>query len=1147
MKIAHSADIQIRFGSRHDEYLQVFERFKEDLRKNKPDRIALLGDIMHHKINMSPNSLMVLFNLLIDLSEIAPTDIILGNHDLNLQQLEQGDAFTPIVEMINRIQGEGNSKKAYIVNESTKDDIDFSENAIYFYPDSGFYDIGNDIIYGVYSCKDDEILSLSKKEKNKKYIALYHGTVYGSRLDNGHPDYSPGNIKMSSFNNFDIVMLGDIHEYQTFRDNETAAYCGSLIQQNYGESIEKGYLLWDTETLEHKRRFILNDYGFAKLTIAKGELYEERIDNMKLSHDPTKTKVEIIWEEYEENYSVEKEKQIERYVKDKFGCKSVKVIHSEIVKDETILESEKEAEEMKKENFISLLMEFVENGDFDYSEEEFNKLIKLAEDTDKELEIRDLKKSNNRWEVEKMIISNVFSFGVEPIEIDFDAIKGTTGIFGLNYSGKSNTIKALVWGIYKYLLGKIEPSDLVNIYTESNKGYVHVYLRINGERYRIIREVIREKKSNKYPVKYEKLIEVDGKEKWTKEISDSKTLEKKEVEKIVIDAVGTSDDFIKTALQAQKGEDNYITQGQQPKNKMISRFLNLEPYKLRYDYRKATFNDIKRKQKDLGNYLEWEDKIKESKLLLKEKSENLKSFEEEKRLNNIKIEDLSNKNIELTKGLEKTDEVPIKDESVLNKMLEDERASFNKLKNEYSQLEDWLKVNFKKELPFDDDFDINKINTQLNSENIAFKKEKEEYLALEKWVKENPILDARSEDEINSIFNQNESLSKSLAEERAKLPTYKGKSCPTCGSVKEEPNPEKEAECISSIETLDAKIKENNSLIQENNRKVAHNNNVVLNKQKIENLKSSLINRKEKKENLASKIDLFNSSVSIIEHNKEVDKNNQRFNVVRESLELGKKKIDSIKDNIEKLKNNIEKIKNNDKINDEIDENKELIKSYQLNVYNIDKQINEIHGEIRVLENNIENFSDKIDTIKEAESEYKIYSIFLQAVHRDGIPALIIRKKLPLINNKINSLLKDYVEFKVELKILKNGDVVEYFYYADDKSDMLSMKSSSGAQEFLSVLAIKEALHFVSSLTKPSLCIIDEGFGSLDEQKRADLDLIFRYLKNKYKNVLIVTHINEVKDYVDNFISVTKDTSSIDEEILEKNPHAGITKISLES
>ena len=68
MKICHLADIQIRFGSRHDEYRQVFERLYEDLVKQKPDRIYVAGDLVHHKINMSPGS----FNLLAEFLLPAP-------------------------------------------------------------------------------------------------------------------------------------------------------------------------------------------------------------------------------------------------------------------------------------------------------------------------------------------------------------------------------------------------------------------------------------------------------------------------------------------------------------------------------------------------------------------------------------------------------------------------------------------------------------------------------------------------------------------------------------------------------------------------------------------------------------------------------------------------------------------------------------------------------------------------------------------------------------------------------------------------------------------------------------------------------------------------------------------------------------------
>ena len=70
----------------------------------------------------------------------------------------------------------------------------------------------------------------------------------------------------------------------------------------------------------HERKFILNDYGFAKIDIARGEDFEERIEYIKFSNNKKKTKVYIIWEDYEENYSIEKENQIKRLVKDRYGC-----------------------------------------------------------------------------------------------------------------------------------------------------------------------------------------------------------------------------------------------------------------------------------------------------------------------------------------------------------------------------------------------------------------------------------------------------------------------------------------------------------------------------------------------------------------------------------------------------------------------------------------------------------------------------------------------------------------------------------------------------------------------------------------------------------------------------------------------------------
>ena len=48
--------------------------------------------------------------------------------------------------------------------------------------------------------------------------------------------------------------------------------------------------MWDTDTCEHERKFIMNDYGFSKVDITRGEDIEERIEFMKFSNNKKEDK-----------------------------------------------------------------------------------------------------------------------------------------------------------------------------------------------------------------------------------------------------------------------------------------------------------------------------------------------------------------------------------------------------------------------------------------------------------------------------------------------------------------------------------------------------------------------------------------------------------------------------------------------------------------------------------------------------------------------------------------------------------------------------------------------------------------------------------------------------------------------------------------
>jgi len=153
---------------------------------------------------------------LMSLAEIAPTDIIAGNHDMNMKQEAQGDVISPLVFM-SQYTGQD---LIYMVTEENKNDLDYNKNSVYFYPNSGFFDISPEITYGVFSCRDEHVLELEphEKESGRAYVALWHGALYGARMDNGYENINQASWKKSIFMNFDATLMGDFHEYQAFEN-----------------------------------------------------------------------------------------------------------------------------------------------------------------------------------------------------------------------------------------------------------------------------------------------------------------------------------------------------------------------------------------------------------------------------------------------------------------------------------------------------------------------------------------------------------------------------------------------------------------------------------------------------------------------------------------------------------------------------------------------------------------------------------------------------------------------------------------------------------------------------------------------------------------------------------------------------------------
>ncbi len=1146
-KICHLADLHVHFGSRHEEHEIVFRRTVEDIQKIKPRRIVIAGDLFHQKINMSPASIRLIGNFLRGLSAIAPVDVILGNHDLSLNSLSQGNCIEPIIELLD------NGK---ILKKEEKPPIQIkNQHPVLFYPHSGFYNVDEDIIYGVYSCLDNEILKLNYSDRidGKTYIALFHGPMYGCRADNGSEMKGDDLIKPTAFDQWDMVLMGDIHEYQIIQEYEAKpniikpamAYPGSILQMGYGESQNKGYLLWDIEKKESARRNTINDYGYAKINISHGEIYEDRINDIKWSFNKAKTKVWIEFEDYEENYSIEKLNQIRKYVKQHHSCEVVNVDFKPILKNAEFKDTDHiAADEMSSVNdFETLLTEYLKQNSYD----DIQKVLELAKEIDQKLNYVPNKFGGMAWKLDKMEIKNILSFGNAVYTIDFDKLNGIIGIFGENFSGKSNIIKALLWTLYQKILGDGESTKIVNIYSGHNIGYGKVYFTIGSQQYYCYREAtIRTKKDLSQEVVYktEYKIKNEDKNEWEDiDSSEYGAVEKKERKRLISETIGTFDDFTSVSLQSQSvGNKDYLEMSQQEKNQMVGRFLGLEIYRDRYELANEEFKKIKTVQRTLGDPTQIETEIEElNKKIINDKQQ-LDIFSEKKKSTHEVIDELNLRIRDLTSKKHKIEGSAELNEKSVNEKITLKKNKLEELNEKERNLSNWLQEHCLKEIPleFVNLRSEQQIKNELEQLRLKFFTQRDKYTVVEQWIKLNPKKEEIDYKPIEDLLLLNR---QELLQIKDQLRLTKGEKCPTCKHVTHEADPIKEKACTLKIGEINLIITKLESDIASAKQIIFDNNNYDKQANVLDSVKNSLLSDKLKIDQLKAQIENAKNIDVIKMHNEIVQTNSNSLLSIQKDKQLLDKEIDRLNSELEKLIRNKSLIIENENINQQITNIDEEIKEYKVLNLQYDSKIKEYSSEIRVNENGAVQQIQKLKDIKDADNTYKKYSIYLQSVDKQGIPGKIISKKLSLINYRINSMLRNIVDFQIELTQKNNSDIKEVFYFSSTKEDALPISMASGSQRFLGSLAVKIALQSVSMLQKPSVMIIDEGWDVLDANKVADVKNVLQFMKTKYDNIIVLTHKSEIKDMVEHSILVSKTKTGVSASLNADNNNVGISEI----
>ena len=1031
-RIAHISDTHIRNLKYHEEYRHVFKQIYDSLKQESPDYIVHTGDLAHTKTQLSPEYFEVASNFLRSLADIAPTIMILGNHDGNLKNGDRQDAVTPIIEALQH------------------PNFTLLKNSGEYSPEPG-------LTFNVLSVFDRDNWQRPSNDKSIN-IAMYHGSIMGSELNSEYA-MDHGEDDITIFESFDYAMLGDIHRTQYLDPDKKVWYAGSTVQQNFGESKLKGYLMWnihdkDKHTVE--KRLFQSPRPFITVRLNRdGTLPKEIV--------PKGSRLRLVCEH---NLPIAKLKRACDYAKVKWDCFSVSFVNNYSGPHSSVKVATGKAINMRDEkNQEKFLREYMENKEI--SSDVRERVVELSREYLKKISVDDISR-NVVWDLKKMEWNYLFNYG-KGNSIDFSKLNGLVGIFGKNYSGKSSIIDAALFGLFNDT-SKGERKNVHIINQNQEKALCKLEIAVGDDLYKISRSIERTKSSAKTDLDFTKVslgVHSESKNGETRNKTDEEIQKK----------FGTMSDFLMTSLAAQNDSFGFINEGSTKRKEILAKFLDLQVFDQMHKLAKADSSELRGVIKHLN------------------------SAESEKKLKRAQGE--------LSEILE---DIQIQKDSC-----DKHRARLEILVKEQDMINNQVSAASQREI------DIESLKSQKSKTEKALSRASSKKLDLEQRVE---VMSAQIEDmafELTSMaLNADSAAVKLEAVEMHKK---------DIGIQKK-----KVEKTDRQSKALQSKIDLLHDHEYDPDCEYCSNNEFV---KQAEQAKIDIVSLAQNLEDYMDKLALMEKSLkdydvdsleSCVREHKETDKrhrnllNESKFEKLElenaiSSIEINTNKLSNIKADILYYNENIEAYENLVSLRRDLVAINKTVDIKKGEIKKCDDKVLEYMSEKGSATRTIEECKENITKIKEAERDYIAYDIFVQSTHPNGISYEVIKSMLPVINGEIQKILASIVDFKVFFA--DEGSKLE-IYLQHPKYDPRPLSMGSGAEKTIASMAVRLALVSVSSLPKSQVFILDEPATALDADHMEGFTRLLQMIKTQFKTVLLITHLESLKDVVDTTIEIDK-------------------------
>lgn len=276
----------------------------------------------------------------------------------------------------------------------------------------------------------------------------------------------------------------------------------------------------------------------------------------------------------------------------------------------------------------------------------------------------------------------------------------------------------------------------------------------------------------------------------------------------------------------------------------------------------------------------------------------------------------------------------------------------------------------------------------------------------------------------------------------------------------------------------------------------------------------------------------------------ELEKIKERYTRIEQEA----KKLPELEEKIRDLRKRVENFEReekelNDKIEglcfseDEFKENQKELEQKKESLHQLELSLKDILHQKEMSLKEVERLEKEIERAKEIEKEKRdlskerLYLEKLDLIFSDFKVSLIDRIK-PTLSSYAKELFVELTDGRyLDFELNENYEIFIY-----DQGERFSVERFSGGEKDLANLCLRLAISLMiseSSGVDFSFIILDEIFGSQDQSRKENILNGLARLKNRFRQIFLITHIDDIKDSVENLILVTENEDGTSELALQ--------------